>query len=156
MKTEIVQIIFDDATEKLSADIIETIQSATIKFLHFSKVTERFVTLLFCGEEKIKELNRVYREKDRSTDILSWSYDEEVVGSQIQMIPWGELAICLKICQIQAIDAGWDLKTELLRLIAHGITHLRGYDHKTEEEEKEMLQLELELLSLVGLEELYP
>ncbi len=127
MNFEKVQIIYDEFTPELETNIIRSIRKATEEFLAYSHIDEGFVTLLFCSESKISELNRIYRDKNSSTDILSWSYDEETHGgSQQGLMPWGELAICLKVCERQAINAGWDLESELLRLIAHGIIHLRG------------------------------
>ncbi len=153
MSTDRVQIIFDNGESEISGEIIDSILSATEQFLQFSKVSERYITILFCGEQKIRELNKIYRQKDKVTDILSWSYDDEAIKTE--ELPWGELALCLRICEAQAAANGWNLETELVRLIAHGVVHLQGYDHETTEDEKKMLQLELELLSLIGLRDLY-
>ena len=155
MKFEPVQIIFDDSVQKLPEKTVTAISTATKKFLSFLKVDKGFITILFCRADRIRKLNNLYRAKDRSTDILSWEYGE-VENEQKLHLPWGELAICPEICKKQAKTAGWNLETELLRLIAHGIAHLKGFDHKTEAEEEEMLQLELELLSLINLRGLYP
>lgn len=114
------------------------------------------INLLICDEEAIKNLNREYRHKNQVTDILSWAYDE----SETILIPgepeiWGDLALCLDVCVKQAEESRWDLDTELIRLLVHGLSHLAGYDHQTPEDEKKMLRLETELLSKIGFDDIY-
>ena len=54
-------------------------------------------------------------------------------------------------------EYSWDLETEILRLLTHGLVHLMGLDHeRSEAEEKEMLTLEVKLLAALGLKEIYP
>ena len=114
------------------------------------------VNLLICDQETIKTLNSEYRHKNQPTDILSWAYDE----SEMIQIPgepevWGDLALCLDVCIKQAQESRWDIDTELIRLLVHGLSHLAGYDHQTPEDEKKMLRLETELLSKIGFDDIY-
>ncbi|MBT4288254.1 MAG: rRNA maturation RNase YbeY [Deltaproteobacteria bacterium] len=114
------------------------------------------VNLLICDQETIKNLNSQYRNKNQTTDILSWAYDE----SEMIQIPgepeiWGDLALCLDVCVKQAQASRWDIETELIRLLVHGLSHLAGYDHQTPEDEKKMLRLETELLSKIGFDDIY-
>ena len=114
------------------------------------------VNLLVCDRKMMQTLNNEYRQKNQVTDILSWAYDE----SEMTPIPgeseiWGELALCLEVCEKQAQESQWDLDTELIRLLVHGMSHLAGYDHQTPKDEKEMLQLEMELLSKIGFDDIY-
>ena len=153
---EMIQINYEESLDSLPENLEKALQQKIPLFLNKLGVGHRFITIFFCTAEKIRALNATYRNKDKATDILSWGYQEdEEMGVPIEGIPWGELAICLEVCQKQADLSGWDLETELMRLIAHGVIHLQGYDHETLEEEKEMLQLELELLSLINLQGLY-
>ena len=118
--------------------------------------SSKSVNLLICDHETIKNLNRDYRNKNQATDILSWAYDE----SEMIQIPgepevWGDLALCLDVCEKQAQESHWDIDTELIRLLVHGLSHLAGYDHQTPTDEKKMLRLETELLSKIGFDDIY-
>lgn len=65
--------------------------------------------------------------------------------------------LSLETATKQALHNGWDLRTEVLRLLAHGCAHLVGYDHeRSKEEERRMLKIEKELLAHIGLPHLYP
>jgi probable rRNA maturation factor len=68
----------------------------------------------------------------------------------------GELALSLERAAAQAAENGWSLRTEVLRLLAHGCAHVAGYDHESEAEEREMKALEVRLLDALGLRGLYP
>ena len=68
----------------------------------------------------------------------------------------GELALSIKRARAQARESGWPLRTEVLRLLAHGCAHLAGYDHRTLKEDGAMRRVEERLLARVGLRGLYP
>ncbi len=151
-----IQITYDDDSATLSKDIENLMQQNSKKILQKLSVNNQYISLYFCSAKTIEKLNSEYRNKEVPTDVLSWSYqddnEDEVSGDS----PWGELAFCLEIIEKQAEKSGWPLKTELLRLLVHGIGHLNGYDHEISEfEEEEMLKFEVELLSYIGLEGIY-
>lgn len=140
-------IVLDSELEKLLSEKLIYLMSETGN-------QDKMLSLFFCSEETIKELNNSYRGVNKSTDILSWLYDEEDPIAEQET--WGELVVCLDVCRRQAEKSGLSLKTELLRLTVHGLVHLMGYDHENSpEEEKRMLAREKELLSLIGLEGIY-
>lgn len=80
--------------------------------------------------KEIKELNRVYRKKDKVTDVLSFSLDSKDI--------LGEIIICLAQAKKQAQEKKNSIKLELQLLTVHGILHLLGYDH--EKSDKEFLR----------------
>ena len=61
---------------------------------------DKMLSLFFCSEETIKDLNSSYRGVDKTTDILSWLYEED--NPVAEQETWGELAICLEVCRRQA------------------------------------------------------
>ena len=144
---------YDEATPRLSDSLELSIRTNLTTVLNYLEKPEDTVTIYFCSADSMRELNKQYRDLDKPTDILSWGYEEEMmqVGE-----PWGEMAVCLTICEQQARQSEWELETELLRLLIHGIAHILGYDHQTPEEEAVMLKLEKELLEQIGLTEIYP
>ncbi|MCZ6842106.1 MAG: rRNA maturation RNase YbeY [SAR324 cluster bacterium] len=110
------------------------------------------LSLLLAGDEQLRSLNQRHRGIDKSTDILSWSYRQDEPSTDML----GELAVSLERARAQALENGWDLRTELLRLLAHGCAHLAGYDHATDREEREMRAVEIAMLEGAGLRGLYP
>lgn len=121
------------------------------------------ISLYITNDIEIQKLNRQFRNKDCPTDILSWSYDlqegetdTEGMNSSGESALSGELVVSAERVLKQAAENGWDFETELIRLLAHGCAHLAGWDHEeSEEEERKMLELEIQLLREVGLENIY-
>lgn len=89
------------------------------------------VSLVFCGDELIHQLNRDYRGKDKPTDVLSFPQDGEA-GLL------GDVIISIPTCERQAQQQGHPLETELEWLFLHGLLHLAGYDDETDEEAEVM------------------
>ena len=119
----------------------------------------RAVSVLLTSDAEMRELNREHRGQDRPTDVLSWSYINEGDAEDVDddaPPPLGDLAVSLERAAAQARENGWDLHTELLRLLAHGCAHLAGYDHETAPQERAMRTVEDGLLAEVGLPNIYP
>lgn len=104
------------------------------------------VSVLLCGESKIKKLNREYRGKDYATDVLSFPTFETLRkakpkdGFPSPEIFLGDLAICHQkaIKQAQEFDISyWD---EFIHLYIHGLIHLMGYDHEISPKEEKIMQ----------------
>jgi len=108
---------------------------------------EEFKTLsfdiVFCDDSKIHEINRDYRKKDRPTDVITFalfadSSKEErfIFDGEINL---GEIIISLDKTQEQSKEKNHSFGEELFFLISHGIMHLLGYDHQTDQELEFML-----------------
>lgn len=99
------------------------------------KISEnRLVDLIFCTEETIQKLNNDFRKIDKITDVLSFSFDDDDY--------LGEIYICVKRADEQRKDYGLTLDEEISRLFVHGLFHLQGFDHETEQERSEMEKME--------------
>ena len=125
--------------------------------------SQRGISVLITNDVEIQKLNKQFLKKDYPTDILSWTYDleeEKKTGlepreSREENIA-GELVVSAERVSKQASENGWDFETELIRLLAHGCAHLAGWDHEeSEKQEREMLELEIQLLKKVGLKNIY-
>jgi probable rRNA maturation factor len=125
--------------------------------------SQRGLSVLITNDAEIQKLNKQFRKKDYPTDILSWTYDvgegeiarPELNESQEENIS-GELAVSAERVIKQASENGWDFETELIRLLAHGCAHLAGWDHEESgKQEREMLELEIQLLKEAGLKNIY-
>ena len=91
------------------------------------------LSILITSDREIKRLNRLYRNKDKPTDVLSFPMGEEVGGWRLL----GDVVISLDTAKVQASEFGLNLEEEIKRLLIHGIVHLLGYDHELGPEEEE-------------------
>jgi len=100
------------------------------------------VTVAFVSDKKIRELNRQFRRIDKATDVLSFPGD----SSDGDM---GDIAISIETAARQAKQNGLTLDGEIAQLLLHGLLHLSGYDHETDN--GEMNRLELRLRKKLGI-----
>ncbi|XID95372.1 rRNA maturation RNase YbeY [Paenibacillaceae bacterium WGS1546] len=138
-------------------------------------VDSGIVTLTFTDDEGIRELNRQYRGLDKPTDVLSFSmlegeqadirYEDEYESSGDDQAEWedvspdqdpfsellGDIVISVPRAEAQAGEYGHSFERELGFLFVHGFLHLLGYDHGSEEEEREMFAKQEEVLREAGL-----
>jgi probable rRNA maturation factor len=112
------------------------------------------VSIVLADDDYIHVLNRQYRDKDCSTDVLSFALNEgdepEIIDGPEEVL-LGDIIISLETAARQAEEYGHSLERELAYLTVHGILHLLGYDHMTEEEKKDMRREEEYVLSLLGI-----
>jgi probable rRNA maturation factor len=114
------------------------------------------VSITFVTNDRIQEINREYRAKDAPTDVISFAMEElgegevEMVGGNMPRI-LGDIIISVPKAEEQAKEYGHTFDRELGFLALHGFLHLMGYDHMTQEEEKEMFTLQKEILNDYGL-----
>ena len=101
------------------------------------------ISLILVDNEEIHNLNKQYRNVDRPTDVLSFPDDE----SENYL---GDIFISIDKVISQANDYGHSLDREFAFLLVHGILHLKGYDHHTVEEEKEMFSKQEEILNALN------
>ena len=110
------------------------------------------ISVLFCNDEYIKELNSSYRNIDAPTDVLSFENDEEYEDEEGKWKCVGDIAISLDTLPVNAEYFNEDTNAELKRLLVHGLLHLNGMDHGEEHIEKgtapkcEMLVLQENIL----------
>ncbi|WP_028973167.1 rRNA maturation RNase YbeY [Spirochaeta cellobiosiphila] len=97
------------------------------------------LSVLFCDDTKIQELNRVYRQKDEPTDVLSFEQSVEDFPFPTEQIYAGDLVISMDTLAKNAEYFKVDREEEFKRLIIHGILHLNGWDHSDNSPEQEML-----------------
>ena len=105
-------------------------------------VRELQVSLLICGDARIRELNRTFRQKDKTTDVLSFPAHESL--RTMKQLPetlfLGDLAICHAVTKRQAKEFNISYFDEFIHLFFHGIIHLLGYDHEISLKEEKLMQ----------------
>ena len=108
--------------------------------------------ILFCDSKKTHEINRDYREKDYPADIITFAIfaDDEMKFVLDNDINLGEIIIALDKVQEEAKKANVTDDYELYFLIAHGILHLLGFDHQTEEDYNFVVEVQKKALAYIG------
>lgn len=105
--------------------------------------SKKVAGLSFVSETAIRKLNRIYRQCDKPTDVLSFEPDPATRKAGEEGKSYlGDIVVCVPYAKREAARRGMTLREELLRLIAHGVLHLSGYDHATEKEEEKMFGLQ--------------
>jgi len=105
------------------------------------------LSVLLCDDATIQPLNRQYRDKDKPTDVLSFSQIEGEAIGQGEVL--GDVVISLETAARQAAERRHDPAYEVRVLLVHGICHLLGYDHEEDDEAEEMEALERDLLEIL-------
>jgi probable rRNA maturation factor len=82
---------------------------------------------LITGDSEMRRLNRAFRGKDESTDVLSFPAASNWRASRL-----GDLAISAARARAQAKEFGHDAEDEVRVLMLHGVLHLMGFDHETD------------------------
>lgn len=107
-------------------------------------------TLTFVEPEKIRELNRNFRNVDSVTDVLSFESDGEI-DPETGIEYLGDIVICVKQAETQAEQSGHSLENEIALLEIHGLLHLLGYDHANDEQREEMWKYQNGYLDQCGI-----
>ena len=107
------------------------------------------LTILIDTPERIQTLNREFRNVDRITDVLTFpAWEGEISLSADGYL--GDIMICYDRAKEQAAEYGHSLERELSFLAVHGVLHLLGYDHMTEEDERVMREKQTTILDSIG------
>lgn len=103
------------------------------------------LTVALVGDAEMRPLNRQYRKKNQTTDVLSFIAAETFPSGTVLL---GDVIISVEQARRQAAQRQKTLKSEMTVLLIHGILHLLGYDHeRSERQAKIMARLEVKLLN---------
>jgi len=108
------------------------------------------ISLSLVGQSKMREFNREYRKKDKSTDVLSFPMYEklEIESRKLKIFDLGDIFICLPFAKNDAKSENICIDKKLAQLTVHGFLHLVGYDHEVSKQEAiRMLELENKILN---------
>lgn len=137
----------EESYEKQFFMIIET----TLNHLNIEDDVE--LSCLLIDDKQIHEINKQYRDIDRSTDVISFAL-EDSEDFMVEGMPrsLGDIFISVEHAMAQAKEYEHSLHREMCFLFTHGLLHLLGYDHMNEEDEKEMFSLQKEILGMLHIE----
>jgi probable rRNA maturation factor len=138
---------FDENFEQDYLKIIETV----LENLDIHDDIE--MSCILVDDGRIHEINREYRNIDRSTDVISFALedsDQYYVEGMPRSI--GDIFISVDHAKMQSKEYGHSLRREMCFLFTHGLLHLLGYDHMNEEDEKIMFAKQKEILDILKIE----
>lgn len=95
------------------------------------------ISFILVDSTRIWEINKEYRKIDSPTDVISFASIDAILDGSLPE-EMGDIFICKERVLSQAEEYGHSVLREFAFLCTHGVYHLLGYDHQTEEEEKEM------------------
>lgn len=101
------------------------------------------LTVELCDDERMQELNREYRDKDKTTDVLSFPLFEDLRGGEEYLIgeaELGDIFISAPVMEKQALEFEISPEQEFFHLMVHGFLHLCGYDHEINEDEEWLME----------------
>lgn len=141
--------IFNETNEKIDEIVdLKDFIDYSVKYL---KIDNPYFNIIFIDNEKIRQINKEYRNIDKETDVISFALEDDKTFNTDKFRFLGDIYISIDKAKSQAKDYGHSLKREICFLSIHGILHLLGYDHMNEEDEKIMFNLQEEILSSYGI-----
>ena len=136
--------IFNTTNEQIDTTELDSVLTFACKHLN---INNPLLNVVIVDNNKIKEINKEYRGIDAVTDVISFAFEEvdDVKYDSIRFL--GEIYISYERCKEQASEFGHSVRREFSYLAVHGLLHLLGYDHMSEDDKKVMRALEEEILN---------
>lgn len=134
--------------------IVTKAAEESLKYENFDPNCE--ISLSFVTNKEIHKINKQFRNIDRETDVLSFpqlTFEEGEIPEKNENgeIILGDIIISVEKAKAQAEEYGHSLEREIAFLTAHSMLHLMGYDHMTEEDEKEMFGRQRTIMENIGI-----
>lgn len=139
----------------------EMIAAADEAFVRLGLEGDCVAEIVYEDKEEMRALNKRTRGVDSATDVLSYPALDEIVPFTYENYPFeyddynngvmlGSIVICREVAEEQAKEYGHSSVREMTYLFLHGLLHLLGYDHMTDEDKAKMREKEEEILSAIG------
>ncbi|WP_428407169.1 rRNA maturation RNase YbeY [Hyphococcus sp.] len=141
-------VIEDDGWADALSEAEALAASCVANAAAFEPALAREIALLLCDDAAMTALNQRFRDKNNPTNVLSFPS-----GAEEGFL--GDIALARETCAREAAEKGISLHDHAAHLIIHGMLHLIGYDHETEEEAAVMERRETEILGAMGIADPY-
>ncbi|HAU57099.1 MAG TPA: rRNA maturation RNase YbeY [Comamonadaceae bacterium] len=120
-----------------------------IRWIRHALASDAEITVRIVGEDEGRQLNRNYRHKDYSTNVLTFDYTQEPLVT-------ADLVLCAPVVEREAREQNKNLEEHYAHLLVHGTLHAQGWDHETSEEDaQEMEAYETAILQELGFADPY-
>lgn len=109
------------------------------------------ISVVLSTDEIVRKLNHDFRGKDQPTNVLSFPVEMEELFDTQEQAMIGDVILAYETVRREARKAGISVAQHTSHLVVHGVLHLMGYDHNEEREARAMEELEVEILSTLGI-----
>jgi len=140
-----IEIVNRQRRRRIDADQWREFGERALQAIGFAR---RDATVVFVSDRSIRDLNRRYRGKNKATDVLSFPTEAEPFEAENRK-HLGDVVISVPRAAAQSKQNGLSFSGEIEQLILHGLLHLCGHDHETDD--GEMNRLELRLRKRLGI-----
>ncbi|WP_455466321.1 rRNA maturation RNase YbeY [Bartonella sp. B39] len=134
-------------------NITEKVLTATMHHLSLENVVSE-VSLLFTNDKHMAQINAQWRGKNKPTNVLSFPAFPLKIG-QTPGLMLGDIVIARETVLLEAKNEGKLFQDHLIHMIVHGVLHLLGYNHETDDEAHQMEKLEREILRKLSINDPY-
>jgi probable rRNA maturation factor len=159
-----VEVFVADEQAEVKVDALRWVRLARMVLEEQGVRGDAELSMLFVDEKSMSDLNERFLGRDGPTDVLAFPMDDELIESGRQPdqggrgpgspaepsdapILVGDVVICPKVAERQALDHNVALDDELSLLVVHGVLHLLGFDHEDDDEAAVMERRERELMA---------
>lgn len=111
------------------------------------------VSLLFCDDAKIQELNKAWRGMDKPTNVLSFPAAQPGQVAKAPLL--GDIVVAFETVQRESLDENKHLSDHVSHMVVHGFLHLLGYDHENDADAEKMESAEQRILARLGIADPY-
>src|SRR2546423_11641700 len=136
---QMIDIINRQRSRKINARVWRDFTEQALRTIETNR---RTVTIVFVSDAAIKKLNRQFRALNQATDVLSFPAQPEEFEKENHS-GLGEVVISVERAAVQANENGLTFANEVQQLILHGLLHLCGYDHETDDGKMNRMELKL-------------
>lgn len=134
------------------SDFFDPIVTLCLK--HAQVTLPGWVSVLLSNDTHIRTLNNTYRGKDAPTNVLSFPMDGEALPGETPCL--GDVVLSCDTIEREAHEAGILFEVHAAHMMVHGVLHLLGFQHETDEEAEEMETLECRIMKQLGYDNPYP
>jgi len=130
---------------------------ATLAAIYDAEDGPAELSVVLADDALVQQLNRDYRGKDKPTNVLSFALTEAEEPEPEEGMPvlLGDVILAFETVRREAAEQSKSPDDHLTHLVVHGVLHLLGYDHETDDEAEEMEALETRLLASFGIADPY-
>jgi probable rRNA maturation factor len=146
-KTPAIALVVDDEGWRKNPATLKLVRRASRLALDHPPRGRRTLTILLTSNDRLRQLNRRFRQKNKPTNVLSFVSDDPLY--------WGDVAIALGVVEKEARAQGKTVPAHAAHLAVHGILHLKGYGHAKASDRTAMETVETLILLRFGLPDPY-